>query len=97
MQEVLQADWQEAWHSPQPPFAADFFRFALLSVLICFIAFSLLCNIVFIIIAYCDEKINICSVFDPAMLPIYAEDASQHSKENGTCRFNKQEERSIDL
>jgi len=20
--EVLQADWQEVWHSPQPPFAA---------------------------------------------------------------------------
>jgi len=22
-QEVLQADWQEVWHSPQPPFFAD--------------------------------------------------------------------------
>ena len=39
VQEVLQADWQEAWHSPQPPFAADSFRFALFSVLMCFVAF----------------------------------------------------------
>ena len=37
VQEVLQADWQEAWHSPQPPFAQLSFRFAWLSVLICFI------------------------------------------------------------
>ena len=22
VQEVLHADWQEVWHSPQPPFAA---------------------------------------------------------------------------
>lgn len=40
VQEVLQADWHEAWHSPQPPFAADFLRFALFNVLMCFIAIT---------------------------------------------------------
>ena len=33
VQEVLQADWQEAWHSPQPPLAQLSFRFALFKVL----------------------------------------------------------------
>ena len=37
--EVLQADWQEAWHSPQPPLAADSFRLALFRVLMCFVTF----------------------------------------------------------
>ena len=41
VQEVLQADWQEVWHLPQPPFAAVSFKFALLIVLICFIAITL--------------------------------------------------------
>jgi len=36
VQEVLQADWQEVWHSPQPPVAAVFFRLLLLIVLMCF-------------------------------------------------------------
>jgi len=40
VQEVLQADWQEAWHSPQPPFAQDSLRFALLTVLMCSIMLS---------------------------------------------------------
>ena len=32
VQEVLQADWQEVWHSPQPPLAALAFRVAPLRV-----------------------------------------------------------------
>ena len=28
VQEVLQADWQEVWHSPQPPLAALAFKVA---------------------------------------------------------------------
>lgn len=28
VQEVLHADWQEAWHSPQPPLAAVSFKLA---------------------------------------------------------------------
>ena len=36
VQEVLQADWQDAWHSPQPPLQADSLRLALFKVLICF-------------------------------------------------------------
>jgi len=36
VQEVLQADWQEVWHSPQPPFAALAFKVAPFSVWICF-------------------------------------------------------------
>jgi len=37
VQDVLQADWQEVWHSPHPPVAAVFLRFDLLMVLMCFI------------------------------------------------------------
>jgi len=37
VQEVLHADWQEAWHSPQPPLLALSFKLALFKVLICFI------------------------------------------------------------
>jgi hypothetical protein len=32
VQEVLQADWQEAWHSPQPPFFSEACREGLLTV-----------------------------------------------------------------
>lgn len=35
--EVLQADWHEVWHSPQPPLAIVFFKTAVFKVLICFI------------------------------------------------------------
>jgi hypothetical protein len=38
VQEVLHADWQEAWHSPQP-FAAVSLSAPLLIVFICFTAF----------------------------------------------------------
>ena len=38
VQDVLQADWQDAWHSPQPPLDALSFKFALFKVFICFIA-----------------------------------------------------------
>jgi hypothetical protein len=31
----LQADWQDVWHSPQPPFFALSQRFAVSRVLIC--------------------------------------------------------------
>ena len=37
---VLQADWQEVWHSPQPPFFALSQRFAVSRVLICSIFYS---------------------------------------------------------
>ena len=37
VQEVLQADWQDAWHSPQPPFFRDACMVGLLTVLMCFI------------------------------------------------------------
>ena len=36
-QEVFDADWQDVWHSPQPPFLADSQRFLELKVLILFI------------------------------------------------------------
>jgi hypothetical protein len=36
VQEVLQADWQEVWHSPQPPLQALSFKDALFKVLMCF-------------------------------------------------------------
>ena len=37
VQLVLQADWHEVWHLPQPPLAAVSLRLALLTVLMCFI------------------------------------------------------------
>ena len=39
VQEVLQADWQEAWHSPQPPVLRLSFKQFFAMVLICFILF----------------------------------------------------------
>jgi len=35
-QEVLQADWQEVWHSPQPPFLTLFLRSRVVRVRILF-------------------------------------------------------------
>jgi len=35
---VLQADWQEVWHSPQPPFSMLFSMSLVFKVMICFIA-----------------------------------------------------------
>jgi len=37
VQLVLQADWHDVWHLPQPPLAAVSLRLALLTVLMCFI------------------------------------------------------------
>jgi len=37
---VLQADWQEVWHSPHPPFFALSQRLRVSRVLICFIKTS---------------------------------------------------------
>jgi hypothetical protein len=36
LQEVLLADWQEVWHSPQPPVFADLTRSLVAKVLILF-------------------------------------------------------------
>ena len=36
-QEVLQADWQEVWHSPHPPFLTEALRSRVLIVRILFI------------------------------------------------------------
>lgn len=36
MQDVLQADWQEVWHSPHPPFFIVSFKFLVFNVLIRF-------------------------------------------------------------
>lgn len=40
VQEVLQADWQEAWHSPQPPLTALSLRLGVLMVLMYFTIFT---------------------------------------------------------
>ncbi len=42
MQDVLQADWQDAWHSPQPPVWTELCKEGLLTVLMCFILHALL-------------------------------------------------------
>ena len=36
VQDVLQADWQDVWHSPQPPFFIVSFKLRVLNDLICF-------------------------------------------------------------
>jgi len=41
---VLQADWQEVWHSPHPPFFALLQRLRVLRVTICFMIYSLRIN-----------------------------------------------------
>jgi hypothetical protein len=40
VQLVLHADWQEVWHSPQPPLVMLFFSVLEVSVLTCFIVIS---------------------------------------------------------
>ena len=47
VQEVLQADWQDVWHSPHPPFLTVFCNLFVLSVFTCFILFTLLLFIIF--------------------------------------------------
>jgi hypothetical protein len=39
-QDVLQADWQDVWHSPQPPFFTLFARSLVFRVLILFMVIS---------------------------------------------------------
>lgn len=41
VQEVLQADWQEVWHSPHPPFSALCFKVAPDKVLMCFFSMTI--------------------------------------------------------
>jgi hypothetical protein len=41
VQDVLQADWQDVWHSPQPVFSFFSLRLPFTTVLICFISISL--------------------------------------------------------
>jgi hypothetical protein len=36
VQDVLHADWQDVWHSPQPVFSLLFLRLPFTTVLICF-------------------------------------------------------------
>ena len=36
VQDVLHADWQDVWHSPQPPFFMLFFKVLELKVFTCF-------------------------------------------------------------
>ena len=40
VQDVLHADWQDVWHSPQPPFFMDSFRVLVVNVFTLFIVLS---------------------------------------------------------
>ena len=40
VQDVLQADWQDVWHSPHPPFLIVFCNFLVFNVFTCFIRIS---------------------------------------------------------
>ena len=42
VQDVLHADWQDVWHSPQPPFFSVFCKDFVFNVLICFMTCGLL-------------------------------------------------------
>ena len=48
---VLQADWQDVWHSPHPPFFIVLFNVCVFNVLMCFILISSLCILLEVIIA----------------------------------------------
>ena len=41
VQDVLQADWQDVWHSPHPPFLIVFCNFLVFNVFTCFILYLL--------------------------------------------------------
>ena len=45
VQDVLQADWQDVWHSPHPPLTIEFFKERVFKDLICFIRRPPLSNI----------------------------------------------------
>ena len=47
VQLVLQADWQDVWHSPHPPFLTVLESFFVLSVLICFMIVLLIKKCIF--------------------------------------------------
>ena len=55
---VLQADWQEVWHSPHPPFFALWQRFLVSIVLICFIDIDLQMRFYFSIITHEKNIVN---------------------------------------
>ena len=55
---VLQADWQEVWHSPQPPFFALAQRFLVSRVVIRFISISSIERIFLIIIPHRPRLVN---------------------------------------
>lgn len=52
VQEVLQADWQEAGHSPQPPVRRVLLSIALLTVLICFLITTTSKKILLLVLFY---------------------------------------------
>jgi len=72
VQEVLQADWQEVWHSPQPPLQALFFRVAPLRTLTCFMRNPLLfhfiwhCNAGAILVSNEILSFEMCTLRVPA-------------------------------
>lgn len=55
---VLQADWQEVWHSPHPPFAALLQRLRVSIVLMCFIVVTSVKFYVRFIISLYFYKVN---------------------------------------
>ena len=65
---VLQADWQEVWHSPHPPFFALAQRFFVSIVLMCFIRFL---RILFTLELYHKRKtmsIRLIKIFSPLLI-----------------------------
>ena len=56
---VLQADWQEVWHSPQPPFFALSHRLRVSIVLICSMIFTFHIEFYMLSLAYSRRDVNI--------------------------------------
>ena len=64
VQDVLHADWQDVWHSPQPPFFMLFFSVLALSVFTCFISMSSFIFLVYKVLQIISYVARLCKYFN---------------------------------
>ena len=67
MQDVLHADWQDVWHSPQPPFFNVFCKDFVFRVLICFMSSGLL--LFMMILSAGDQQLKLSRTIIPKAPP----------------------------
>ena len=70
VQDVLHADWQDVWHSPQPPFFMLFFSVLALSVFTCFISMSSFIFLVYKVLQIISYVARLCKHFN---LPCFSQ------------------------